>query len=832
MDQSINTNFLPDRKMTIFNLLLTLNLLFHPSSFSRDGNSIPEITNDSVLTIEKVYIHTDRTYYYPGDDIWFKAYLIDASNRLLSNQSSNLHVELISPSSKIISSRVIRLDGGLGNGDFRLPNDLKSGRYQLRAYTNFMRNYDDQLFFKKEIIVISSSDNKEDFSNEVNFVKNKIDISFFPEGGSLIDNVYSIVAFKAVNGMGKGCDVSGEIYSSTGEIVTPFKSTHLGMGSFFLNPVPGLSYYSIVKDTTGAVIKSEIPKSFPTGVTLSASINQNNELLITTRTNPKTLPLVLNHELLLNFSARKVTLKTVSFKIKSYTNSFTLPIDDLLDGIVMMTLSTMEGLPVSERLIYIQREQDFKFTIEPDKQVYKQHDSVVIRISSSIGSGIPQESLLSLSAVEKSFTDNTSQYPSTISSWFLLESDIRGPIEEPSYYFDTSNRNRMPDLDLLLLTQGWRDFEWKYNNMSYYPPEVGFTVSGRVRKYNINKPLEVSMVNIAILENKSSLITTAPVDSSGRFRLDGIDLTGEASLIVSAISKKGNPQGFVLLDSLKYTPEEVSDNLSRQILLPEENVTTFKQEFEIKETIRNKYKLSDTISVGEVSIIAKKTKDFQTMKVENSRILYGIPDNEIIITPQFMGYRNVFEILRGRVAGVIVSGGVNATGGASYNIRIRGVNSINPFNSPLVLIDGIKKSFDDLISLPVSTIDRIDVLKSAGEIGSFGVQGANGVISVITRTGDIILPYQPVNHSANIKISGYDAARVFYSPQHLPSSVSAYEPDLRTTLFWKPNIRLQSNKNLFLNYFNADNSSTIRVIIEGITTTGIPITARTEYEVR
>jgi TonB-dependent SusC/RagA subfamily outer membrane receptor len=600
------------------------------------------------------------------------------------------------------------------------------------------------------------------------------------------------------------------------------------MGSFFLKPVSGLSYYSIVKDTNVPEFKSEIPKSFPTGVTLSASINRNNELVITTMTNAQTLPLVLDHDLLLTFSARKVTLKTVSCKIRSYTNSFTLPIDDLPDGIVMMTLSTLEDLPLSERLIYIQRDQDLKVTIEPNKPVYKQRDPVTIRISSFTVSSIPQEAFLSLSAVEKSFTDNTYQYPSTISSWFLLESDIRGPIEEPSYYFDPSNPERLRDLDLLLLTQGWRDFEWKYNNISYYPPEVGITLSGRLRKLSVNKPLVASKVSIGIIENEGSLFTTTPVDSFGRFRLDGIDLTGEATLIVNAISKKGNPQGIVLLDSLKYDPAEISDNLPQQVVLLQDNVTQFKQEYEIKEAIAKKYKLSDTISLGEVTIIAKKPKDFQTIKVENTRKLYGKPDNEVIITSKFLGYQNVFEVLKGRVAGVQVTGGY----GAPYNIRIRGINSVSLSSRPLYLIDGVKKSYDDLLSLPVSFIDRIDVLKSAGETAIYGVQGANGVISIITRTGDILLPNQSVNHSVNTKISGYYAASVFYSPQHLPSSASAYEPDLRTTLFWKPDIRLQSNKYQFLKYFNADNSSTIKVTVEGITTTGIPITGKTEYEVR
>ena len=790
-------------------------------------------STDSLRIIEKVYIHTDRSCYFPGDDIWFKAYLIDASDRLLSGNSNNLHVELISPSSEIIINRVIRLDSGLGNGDFKLPGNLESGRYRIRGYTNYMRNFGNQLFFNKEITVISSSDAKNAFSDSINYIKNKLGISFFPEGGSLVENVSSLVAFKAVDAVGKGCDVTGQVYSSAGDLITTFKSDHLGMGSFFLRPATGSGYYSIVKDINGSEIKTELPKSFPTGITLSASTNEDDELVISICTNSKTLPLMLDQPLFLTFSARKIPLKTVNFKIKTYNNSFILPTDDLPDGIVMITLSTIEDVPLSERLIYIQRDQDFRVSIEPGKQIYNQRDSVLIRISSSAEYDFSQEAFLSLSAADKSYTDNTSQYPTTISSWFLLESDIRGPIEEPSYYFDPSNPGRLYDLDLLLLTQGWRDFEWKYDNMSYYPSEFGFTVSGRIRKLNVNKPLADARVNIGIFDLKGSIITSTEADSSGRFRLDDINLTGKASLVVTAVNEKGNPQNcLILLDSLKYKSAEITDNFPRIILFPGEKVTTYIQEYEIKEAIRKKYKLSDTINIGEVTIIAKKSKDIQTIKVENTRILYGKPDNEVIVTTKFLGYQNVFEVLAGRVPGVKIISSLDARGIPHYQIWIRGVNSFTSGTGPLLLIDGVKKTSEDLLWLPVGFIDRIDILKSAGETGAFGSQGASGVISIITKAGNIFPPSRPANYSVSTKIKGYDAARVFYSPQHLPSSPSAYEPDLRTTLFWKPDIRLQSDKSLLVKYFNGDKSSTVRVIVEGITTNGIPITASTEYQIR
>ena len=129
--------------------------------------------NDSLRIIEKVYLHVDRDTYYPGDNIWFKAYLVEATDRLLSNHSMNLHVDLISSDSKIIGSRIIKLTDGLGNGDFQLPGKLSSGRYRLRAYTNYMRNFGDELFFNKEITIINSSDADKLLSDSITYIKNK-----------------------------------------------------------------------------------------------------------------------------------------------------------------------------------------------------------------------------------------------------------------------------------------------------------------------------------------------------------------------------------------------------------------------------------------------------------------------------------------------------------------------------------------------------------------------------------------------------------------------------------------------------------------------------------
>jgi hypothetical protein len=804
-------------------LVVALSLFFTQLLLGKSVHSQYPSVYDSLTVIEKVYLHIDRDSYYAGDDIWFKAYLIDAMDRLLTDHSNNLHVELISPSSKIISNRIIRLDGGLGNSDFNLPDSIRSGKYKIRAYTNYMRNFSDQLFFTKEIIVINANDGQAEISDKVKYIENKFRLNFFPEGGSLVDNVSSIVAYKAVDNLGKGCDVSGKIYSSNGDLITTFKSTHLGMGTFFLRPLPGLSYYSLTKGVDSIDIRTELPASFPTCVTLSASINLNSELLVTIRTNPETLATLSEHDLLLCISIRKEIINTISFRIKSPVTSFEVPVGYLPEGILLLTLTTREDLPLSERLVYIEREAPLKIQIETDKHLYKKRDPVNLKISLSGDSIIEREGNVSLGVVDETFTNNASQFPRTISSWFLLESDIRGIVEDPSYYFDPSNNDRLKDMDLLLRTQGWRDFTWKYDT-TYFPPEDGFTISGRLRKNNKNKPVEISRVSIGIFGSKSTLIKSVPVDSTGRFKLLGIDLTGEATLIASGIGKKDHPEGFLTLDSVTYNPAKVSDSLFMVSILAENNQNKLKSYYKINDAIRKKYKLSDTISLGEVNIISEQHKDPQTIKVESSRLKYDKPDAELVISEQMEGYKSLLQLLKGKIPGVEVLG--------DTSIAIRGLGSLNFNTKPLILIDGNKATFEDLFLVPISIVDRIDVLKLVSSTVIFGYQGYNGVINLITKAGGAREVYKPVDYSARIMISGYSASRIFYSPQHLPDSNSDLKPDLRSTLYWKPDINLEGTNEVILNYYNGDNSSLIRIIAEGITTTGIPVSGKAEYEVR
>ena len=105
---------------------------------------------------EKAYLHTDRSIYMPGDDIWFKAYLMLGPYQVPDTMSSVLYVELINNGGFLIDKRTLRIRVGLGWGDFQIPENISPGRYILKAYTRYMQNYDPVFHFRKSIIILSN----------------------------------------------------------------------------------------------------------------------------------------------------------------------------------------------------------------------------------------------------------------------------------------------------------------------------------------------------------------------------------------------------------------------------------------------------------------------------------------------------------------------------------------------------------------------------------------------------------------------------------------------------------------------------------------------------
>ena len=138
---------------------------------------------------------------------------------------------------------------------------------------------------------------------------------------------------------------------------------------------------------------------------------------------------------------------------------------------------------------------------------------------------------------------------------------------------------------------------------------------------------------------------------------------------------------------------------------------------------------------------------------------------------------------------------------------------------PLFLVNGFQVSKDIFLSIPMSDIDIVEVLKNPGEIGIFGSGGGNGVISVLTKKGgeEHINPYSPGTIAK--RIAGYSSFREFYSPIYTPENIDSEKPDRRITLYWNPNINTEHGK-ASISFFTSDEISCYKIFVEGITQIG------------
>lgn len=217
--------------------------------------------------------------------------------------------------------------------------------------------------------------------------------------------------------------------------------------------------------------------------------------------------------------------------------------------------------------------------------------------------------------------------------------------------------------------------------------------------------------------------------------------------------------------------------------------------------------------LNEVVVTAKKPDE----KENSVPQIYSNPDYVFKVDDKTPFASNIFIMMQGRVPGLTISGN---------NVSIRGGSQ------PLFLLDGTPVEIDMIAGIDVSEVDRIDVLKTAGPLAVFGIRGANGVISVITKRGVVGQRHVPVPYSINKTIYGYDVPRIFYSPKYDTPNSEAQIPDLRTTIYWDPNIFTRSDSISKVSYYNGDKATTVVIRAEGMTQNGIPVTAKASYLIK
>ena len=526
-------------------------------------------TYNKVHVTEKAYLQFDKPYYATGDTLYFKAYVTMGERHDLSKISRVLHIELIGTDNKANQSIKLQLVNGVGWGDFALPDSLPQGNYRVRAWTSWMRNAGDDSYFEKTIPIGSLHQNKIPESSTVRIkpVMAKADLQFFPEGGELVAGINAKIAFKSTGINGMGMDAKGIITDNTNKEVATFASTHLGMGYFNLKPEEGKSYKASITFADGAKEDLQLPTTSNIGISLTINNDSVANAAVRIQANPNYFSENKGKEYsVLIYSGGIAT--TVSCKLDSPTITMDIIKRKLFTGVTTVTLFSQSNEPIAERLIFIQNYDQLNLDISTDKDTYHTREKVSLKLNAKTRADSASTGHFSIAVTDESKVGADENNETTILTNLLLTSDLKGTIEQPNYYFadigDQSNYEKQKELDLVMLTHGYRHFTWKQvlssdstSNTAAYPPETSLAINGTAKNF-IGTPLKKATVSLIPVLNKR--FTSTETDDKGKFSFTGLDFTDSTKFILQAINAKGKNT-----TQLTYEPEKAPSILKSAI---------------------------------------------------------------------------------------------------------------------------------------------------------------------------------------------------------------------------------------------------------------------------
>lgn len=844
---------------------------------------------------EKIHVMTDKPYYITGDTVWLRAFVVDAATHQPVDASKFVYVELISPMNEVSMRIKIKERDGVFKGYLPLnPTKVAEGEYTLTAYTMFMQNQGEQYFFKKKVKITSSfaikrkidyelewknrgEDNEsmkiklryldtetgepcpynsfsyklpsgkvvewkggnrnlsieidhKDLRDGAVFVKYgnygkyitfpssssmTYDVSFYPEGGYLVPGFVNRMTFKAMDSNGKPVDITGDIVDSSGNKVASITTTHDGMGLVTFNPQAGIIYRAVCQNDDLGEKTFDLPQVRSDATVLQ--VRQENETVKIEAKGGQQ-------------STAMIAVQQRGRLLATGYGSVTIATDTLPAGVIQALLMNENGRMLSERLFFVTGKHVPNTKLTSDKSSYDSRELVQASVDLS-------EFVNAAGNFAVSVTDDRTIAPDSTTSILtnlLLQSDLQGRINNPGWYFVTPNR--LAELDLLMMTQGWRRYDVPHALLGkilapQYPIEKGQTLSGTVRTEWRKKLMKNAMIKVIAPRIGYANVVTS--DENGRWEINNVVFPDSTKFIIQAANKKGSTLSNLKIDQDVF-PTQAPLAFSREIIRPwdEESRLTIsyisneKNRLQyvdgvasvlLDEVVVQSYRRKKALSIYE--LVATHSRDYQFFEKR------GISDFEtalryfagIVVTPNSLYSTRD----RGELIGILVDGipleGMRIPDIAGFTYSLGQDGEANLMNS----------SSDDSFRLlkelyPFDVVKQIDFIRGAEALAFGGGNYKGGIIAITTKDGTEMKKGRPDETIKTFIPLGFQRPAEFYAPRYDTGNGGMGEgTDLRETIYWNPSITIGSNRLARFNFYTGDAPRTnYTITVEGVTTTG------------
>lgn len=745
--------------------------------------------------VEKVYLHFDRENYVAGETAWFKAYLY--SDYLPDTISTSLYVELVNEDRTVISKVSGPVFLAASNGQLELPDTLRTGMYSVRAYTPYMAKHSPDFIFKKGIYIHGKK-----ISNAAAPGSVKTRIDFFPEGGNLVTGFANTIAFKAVNENGIPVPVKGVVKNSKGEEVASFSDYHDGMGMFELSPVAGEKYYAF----SGAD-RFALPDPQEKGIALTIIPHPQGSFF---ELHQKINDPAFTASYMIGQMQHHVVFRQ-EFKTRQESLQGVINTKNLRSGILQVTFFNQSGMPLAERLCFVNNKE----YMQPaelaedtvDMSARGRNRFRIIMNDTIMGN-------LSVSVTDAAYEPATRD--ENIYTSLLLTSDIKGYVHKPAYYFSGSDDSVITAADLLMMTNGWRRFNWTElagRNISDLAGPAYITLSGRATLRGTNRSFSdralLLMIN-SISRKKNRITQMLQTDKDGNFRIDSLLFFDRSRLLFSDVRGKKSQYIDITLngDSLNkpylwpgFTP--VPDN--KRV-----SAAASRWQMDYEEILKANGLMLEGINVkAQKKTPAEIIDDRYTTGMFNGDATKAI---DLVNNDEALTYANIFDYLQFRVNGLQVS-----SDGADYSVIYRqGASMSSMGNIPMTLfLDEVETDASVIAAIPANQVALVKVYSSF--VGGWG-NAPGGVLAVYTKKGE---DYGKSGSYGNLVIyDGYSVVKEFYAPDYKVKKEKE-NADNRITLDWRPSVIVNNiNPRIPFSFYNNDRTKKFKVVVEGMTAGG------------
>lgn len=830
--------------------MLVLNLLINPSKIRAQYNYKPY---SNATLAEKVYLQLDAKVYTTGNIIWVKCIVANACTHVPSMLSKVLYVELIKPDETIYEKKIIKLNNGIGEGFFNLDKELSQGLYLIRAYTQWNKNFGVRFLFEEYIRVFAPKQkgkgNKYQLSypvaNNSQLVKLQMktanqrqyskpivlndeykhtDLQFFPESGEMVHGLSCRVGFKALGSNGMGEMVEGVIIDEHDSVITHFESNTLGMGSFVLDS-PDSSKTYFARLVSLSVDHESIVYPLPAVVVIGNALTVRKlgkKMVVCAQSN-----YMMNDSISVRFSYRGMSFYENTVGLIDGAYKFVLLSNQLPEGVIAFTMFNKQMQTIAERLYFNERPKNrVNIKLSVDKNIYAAREQTQLSMQTTDSLGNPIKTNLSLLVINKKQLGEMQRTRQNILSWFLLDSELKGNIENPGFYFNTDS-GRFNDLDALMLTQGWRRYHYSkpFDTLSF-KPETSLTVSGKVSRGLLRKKgkkAELTMITFGESKNLYKI----EADSLGHFQIELDDEYGEVLKVIIQSARKlkdkseKNIDCSIVLDH--YVSPPVAFKQVKTIGKLDSVIQQFVEEDAERNIIDEKFPLdSGNILIDEVDVKAYKLTRQRKLVLDS----YGEPD-EVIDGEEIQDKEEKWSYGLYSVLMYNYSDQLEVLGGSNSWINVRGSETT------LVVIDGIpvkKYQYRYIPNIPPSQISSVEIIKCANNFNGLYLEvfgrflrkvSCGSIIAIYTHAGK---GFNYINEPTGVittTIPVFSAPREFYAPKYENLKPDDwYKPDLRGLIHWQPIIITDSVGNASASFYNADNGGEMTVVVEAISENG------------